>query len=251
MVCVHQVESTYHTPTKHDCEVGVYDVLCGRNKAAFNNIGNRRFRVLVSMSLYEYSHIAIRRKEKSQVVRNIIAATKASGGRFLEEKSGIPLELSDKDTQVKVGHAIRDMIIARNKSSSDTSSSSTGPSCSSRCKVKNAIKSNMNLRVPENVKHINGSKNHVSLETHEFEDWDYSIYEPIQWNSNSSAACNSQIPRDNWNMPVPCLTESDAESMIDDVQVFELTASVDLDFDSSEEIFSPQMVDFLLNQLRD
>jgi hypothetical protein len=51
-------------------------------------------------------------------------------------------------------------------------------------------------------------------------------------------------------MPVPCLTESDAESTIDDVQVCELTTSVGLDLESSE-IFSPEMVDFLLNHLRD
>jgi hypothetical protein len=252
MVCVHEVESTHQTPTKHDCEVvSVYDVLCGRNKDAFNNIGNRRFRVLVSISLHEYNHIAIRRKEKSQVVRNIIAATKASGGRFLQETNGILHELSDKDAQIKVGHAIRDMTIAKKKSSSDTSSNSTGSSCSSRCKVKSAIKSNMNLRIPENIQHVNNGKNHVSLEKCDVEDCNYSIYEPIQWNSNSSEACNAPIHQDTSNMPLSCQAESDVESVFDDVQVSEWVASVDLDIESPDEIFSPVMVDFLLKQLID
>lgn len=98
--------------------IGLYDVLCGRNKIAFNNIGNRRFRVMVSIWLNNYVNVAKRRKEKSQIVRSIIASTKACGGRFLQEREGVLVELSDREAHVKVGHAIRDM--ATNKQKSDS-----------------------------------------------------------------------------------------------------------------------------------
>jgi hypothetical protein len=42
------------SPRKNQKEetLGSYDILCGRGKIAFNNIGNRRFRVTISLNLH-------------------------------------------------------------------------------------------------------------------------------------------------------------------------------------------------------
>jgi hypothetical protein len=135
-----------------------YDVLCGRSKAAFNNIGNRRFRILIGMSLYEYMHVANRRKEKSEVARKVIATTKASGGRFLLEKNGILVELTEKEAQIKTGHAIRDLALNRDKFSSDASSSSTGSSSDFRLKMKSSRKHKVNLPLDESAHKVGSSQ---------------------------------------------------------------------------------------------
>lgn len=95
--------------------IGPHDVLCGRDKIAFNNVGNRRFRIMISLSINKYVSLAKKRKEKSQLIRSIVESTKECGGRFLQEKDGILVELSARDAHDKVGHAIRDMIMTRGK----------------------------------------------------------------------------------------------------------------------------------------
>lgn len=95
--------------------IGRYDVLCGRNKVAFNNVGNRRFRITVALSMDRYINEASTRQERSKVIRDIITTTKECGGRFLLDENGTYTELSSKATQEKVGHAIRDMLAARKK----------------------------------------------------------------------------------------------------------------------------------------
>jgi hypothetical protein len=102
------------------CTIGLHDVLCGRSKMAFNNVGNRRFRVIVSLSLNSYVNEAKSRKEKSRVIRNIVESTKACGGRFLQFMNGDLRELSEREAHDKVGHAVRDMAMARDKSDSSS-----------------------------------------------------------------------------------------------------------------------------------
>lgn len=99
-----------------DDTVSTFDVVCGRHKYAFNNVGNRRFRVLVSFSLYKYVHIAKSRKEKSDVIKEIITAVNTCGGRFLASVKGEWKEVSFKEARAKVGHALRDMAQAREMS---------------------------------------------------------------------------------------------------------------------------------------
>lgn len=96
--------------------VGMYDVLCGRDKEAFNNIGNRRFRVTVSLTLDRYNQ-ALSRKEKSCVIKSVAALVKGNGGRFLQKQKGIQgwVQLNEKQTHEKVGHALRDMAMANSK----------------------------------------------------------------------------------------------------------------------------------------
>jgi hypothetical protein len=104
-----------------DCtvELGLYDVVCGRHRTAFNNIGNRRFRVTVSLALERYTS-APTRKDKSIVIKSIAALVQSNGGRFLQRQGGAWVELNEKQSHEKVGHALRDMAIASTKSVSSS-----------------------------------------------------------------------------------------------------------------------------------
>lgn len=102
-------------------ELGLYDVICGRHKAAFNNVGNRRFRVTVSLALERYS-TAPTRKDKSTVIKSVADLVRGNGGRFLKWKQGAWVVLNEKQTHEKVGHALRDATTT--KAASDAASSS-------------------------------------------------------------------------------------------------------------------------------
>lgn len=92
--------------------VGPYDVLCGRQREAFRNVGNRRFRVTVSLSLDKYLK-APTRYCKSNVIGAVVDQVKGTGGRFLKWWSNEWVEIDDKQAREKVGHALRDMALAR------------------------------------------------------------------------------------------------------------------------------------------
>lgn len=102
--------------------LGLYDVLCGRNKTAFNNIGNRRFRVTVTLALERYMSKPSR-IDKSIVIKSVAGLVHANGGRFLQRQrgGGALVELSEKQSHEKVGHALRDMALAWTKSEESTS----------------------------------------------------------------------------------------------------------------------------------
>jgi hypothetical protein len=101
--------------TKNDLQlsgIGSYDVLCGRHRLAFNNIGNRRLRVTVSLSLERYL-AKPSRQDKTLVIISIVKLIRESGGRFLKWKKDRWIELGEKQAREKVGHALRDMASAR------------------------------------------------------------------------------------------------------------------------------------------
>jgi hypothetical protein len=94
-------------------ELGSYDVICGRDKQAYHNVGNRRFRVLVAMNKGRYAIVGTR-AEKTAIVRYLVQAVMRNGGRFLQRKhqdSWIELDL--KKSMAKVGHAIRDIATSK------------------------------------------------------------------------------------------------------------------------------------------
>jgi hypothetical protein len=113
-----QFEDLYHlTPIPAE-QIGLFDVLCGRDKAAFNNIGNRRFRITVSLSLERYLN-APTRKDKSIVIKSVVTMVRKNGGRFLqllssENEQTSYIELNEKQSHEKAGHALRDMALLRN-----------------------------------------------------------------------------------------------------------------------------------------
>ena len=94
-------------------KLGPYDVLNGRCAASFNNIGNRRFRMTISINLQRYMD-APTRQAKSKVIKSVVQVLKNEvGARFLKKSidgRGY-VELSDKKFREKVGHALRDTAV--------------------------------------------------------------------------------------------------------------------------------------------
>ena len=100
-------------------ELGPYDILCGRKKDAFNNIGNRRFRITINMNLQTYEN-AKSRTEKSVLIASIVSfLQEEAGARFVKPapkkkcRTGYYIELNPQQAREKVGHALRDMSVAR------------------------------------------------------------------------------------------------------------------------------------------
>lgn len=100
-----------------------YDVVCGRDKIAFNNVGNRRFRITVSLALERFMKSPTR-KAKSIVIRSVANLVRSNGGRFLQPtvmtrntpKNSCTqqryFELDAKQSRLKVGHALRDLALS-------------------------------------------------------------------------------------------------------------------------------------------
>ena len=101
----------------------ILHVVRGPYKMAFNNIGNRRFRLTIALALPRFLN-AKSRKDKQIVTESIIELVHRNGGRFLILKSSegesensemggnsnsmVWTELNLKQTYLKVGHAFRD-----------------------------------------------------------------------------------------------------------------------------------------------
>jgi hypothetical protein len=90
-------------------EVGPSDILCGRTSDAFNNIGNRRFRITIGLNLKRYRE-STNRQEKTNLVASIVHLLRNEvGARFLRKTANGYEELREKQCKEKVGHAFRDM----------------------------------------------------------------------------------------------------------------------------------------------
>ena len=99
-----------------------YDILCGRSPECFNNVGNRRFRLTISLNLSRYVN-ATTRQDKSIVICSVVNTLRESGARFIKRKKKvggsnsneeeIVEELSERATREKVAHALRDMAVAK------------------------------------------------------------------------------------------------------------------------------------------
>lgn len=110
-------------------EPSEYDIICGRNSGAYNFIGNRRFRVTIEMNLQRYIDSPTR-EDKTKVIKSIVWMLKDQvGARFLKKESGTRVSangtrrrkaphyviMTDKQAREKVGHALRDLVIAARK----------------------------------------------------------------------------------------------------------------------------------------
>jgi hypothetical protein len=98
---------------KQIAELGPYDIICGRSSTAFQNVGNKRFRVTMSINLQRYM-AAPSRKDKTIVILSIVQMMQQDlGARFLKltENNGY-VELDDSAVREKVGHALRDLALA-------------------------------------------------------------------------------------------------------------------------------------------
>jgi hypothetical protein len=80
-----------------------YDIICGRCRTAFNNVGNRRFRVTISANVQRYMD-APRRADKKVVITSIEhALITEAGARFLKRaKGGTFVQISKKEARNKI-----------------------------------------------------------------------------------------------------------------------------------------------------
>jgi len=87
-----------------------YDVICGRGSIPFNNIGNRRFRILISMNVRSYDECNGRNR-KGLYIRSLVRAFEEDiGVRFFKLKNGKLIQLTPRQIRQKVGHALRDVL---------------------------------------------------------------------------------------------------------------------------------------------
>lgn len=121
--------------------LGPYDILCGRSKNAYHNIGNKRFRVIISWNFERYIS-STTRTEKTAIVLSIVNTLKNDiGGRFLKEQDNQYVEISQKEAREKVGHALRDMVSAqrrtqkRQRRQMTTTMTMTTPAVSTPCQT--------------------------------------------------------------------------------------------------------------------
>ena len=100
--------------------VGPYDVVCGRNSTAFNNVGNRRFRVTISLNLQRYM-AAKTRHERGEIILSVVKLLRDDlGARFLKIKGSKLVKLNQTEAREKVAHALRDLALQRNAPASVT-----------------------------------------------------------------------------------------------------------------------------------
>ena len=95
-------------------EPTTYDVVCGRGKGSYNRPGNRRFRTIVQLHMDEYQ--ASSKTDKTMVLNRIMDLVQAQNKgttRFVKRgKDGLFTVISDDLTREKVGHAMRETIMA-------------------------------------------------------------------------------------------------------------------------------------------
>jgi hypothetical protein len=96
--------------TKKDGEIvpTKLDILCGRDKVSYGHVGNKRFRVIVSMNRERYQSCSSR-EAKTRITDEIIKDVRECGGRFLKlnEQTNTYEDVGDEIAHEKVSHALR------------------------------------------------------------------------------------------------------------------------------------------------
>jgi len=134
--------------TNIDCStVGPFDVLCGRDKESYNNIGNRRFRIMININLPKYMKCKTRPDRSKMILRLTNELREPCGKfRFLKRTKMTDDNGTDCSTLVvfdrhqsreKIAHALRDAA-AQQKS----------------MKKKRAIQRSMELKLMSQTNHV-------------------------------------------------------------------------------------------------
>ena len=69
---------TNNSNNSNEVIIGQYDILCGREKSVFNNIGNKRFRVSISMNIPIYE-AAKTKKQKATIIDHVYNVLQSCG----------------------------------------------------------------------------------------------------------------------------------------------------------------------------
>lgn len=103
-----KVQFSDHPASTDDDVPNKLDILCGRDKVAFNHVGNKAFRVIISEHRERYQS-SKSREAKSHITDDIIASLKEQGRRFFKFDRDIKqwYLVSDEYAHEKVSHALR------------------------------------------------------------------------------------------------------------------------------------------------
>jgi hypothetical protein len=108
------------TPLDPSYQPGAFDVVCGRGKGSYNRQGNKRFRALVATFIPDYQQ-ARTKVDKTAVLSSIVDKVQS----FVNPDTGLPaqfvkygkcigwVQIGDDLAREKVGHAMREAIMAR------------------------------------------------------------------------------------------------------------------------------------------
>ena len=141
--------------------LGPYDILCGRGKRSYNNIGNRRFRVMISLNLPKYLKCESR-AESNKMISKLIKELQDMSIRFFKRTKGsnsddgdddvLVEQIDEKQIHVKVSHALRDNAFQHrsNKIKQMSTASTTNKSCQ-------VATTSMSMPIAERVVSISGS----------------------------------------------------------------------------------------------
>jgi len=107
-------------PLPRNYRPGQLDVICGRGKASYYRPGNVRFRQIVGEHVDEYK-AATSKLDKTSVLTNILDRVRSATGstdvgnrvRIISQKEGTWCEISDDQAREKVGHSMREAILAQ------------------------------------------------------------------------------------------------------------------------------------------
>ena len=100
--------TTNFTTSETVTELQPFDVLSGRDKQSFNHIGNRRFRVVIGMNLQRYLDTKSRYERSEMILAFVRELRSEAHIRFLKRRGSKYIELDEKQSREKVGHALRD-----------------------------------------------------------------------------------------------------------------------------------------------
>ena len=93
-----------------------WDIVCGRDKSAFNHIGNRRFRMTMNLNLQRYID-APTREAKTDLIKHLHSYLEDEiGYRFLKKADDKTyVTMTEKQIREKIGHSLRDLVSARRR----------------------------------------------------------------------------------------------------------------------------------------
>lgn len=89
------------------------DVMCGRGADARNHVGNKRFRMQISLHCEAYAKAS--KSEKTKITRMIVDSVARDSGRFLKKDptTGEWYEIDDRSSREKTGQSLREMAASK------------------------------------------------------------------------------------------------------------------------------------------
>jgi hypothetical protein len=112
-------------PLELSYEPGCYDIVCGRGKGSYNRPGNKLFRAIIASCVSDYSN-AKTRLDKSAVLGGIVDKVQSlrdprtgKCARFvMHSKQTGWVQIGKEAAREKVGHAMREAVMANDPSPS-------------------------------------------------------------------------------------------------------------------------------------